>query len=156
MTRPKIVTALLVAPALAMSACGGGGVSKEDYANDLDEVCSQIEDKTEEIGRAQVDNPSELSAQLNDIRDAIRNGIDRMKDIERPDGEDGDKAEEYVTKLDETLNEQVLPALGDLEEAVRAKDQVKIRAATTRLQAIDEGETEKLARDLGADECAEG
>jgi hypothetical protein len=152
---PRTLMAVVLLPAtVALAACGG--VSKEDYAADLDDVCSDIEAKTEKIGESQVDNPAELSAQLNEIREAIREGIDRMKDIERPDGEDGDKAEEYVSKLEGTLNEQVLPALDDLEAAVKAKDQAKIRAAATRLQGVDEEETDQLAEDLGADECAEG
>jgi bisphosphoglycerate-dependent phosphoglycerate mutase len=136
-----------------LAACGGG-VSKEDYAADLDEVCVDIEEKTEEIGQAEVSNPNELSAQLDDIRTAIEDGIARMKDIERPDGEDGETAEEYVSKLEQTLNQEVLPALDDLEKAVLAKDQDAIRAAATRLQGIDEEETDRLAAELGADECA--
>ena len=140
--------------ALAVGACGG--VSKEDYARDLDEVCADIEATTERIGQAEVDNPAELSNQLGDIRTAIRDGIDRMKDIERPEGDDGEKADEYVTKLEQTLNQQVIPALDELETAVRQKNQAKIRAAATRLQAIDEEDTDRLAKDLGADECAEG
>ena len=153
--RSRVLGAALLVSAFTLAACGGG-VSKEDYAQDLDEVCSDIEETTQRIGESQVDNPAELSAQLNEIREAIRDGIERMKDIERPDGEDGDKAEEYVTKLEETLNTQVLPALDDLEAAVKAKDQDKIRAAATRLQGVDEQETDQLAEDLGADECAEG
>ena len=155
--RPRTVAAALLIPsAIALAACGGGGVSKEDYAQDLDEVCSDIEEKTEQIGEAEPSNAAELSNQLDDIRTAIQDGINRMKDLERPDGEDGDKAEEYVTKLEETLNDEVLPALDDLETAAREKDQVKIQAAATRLQAVDEEETDKLAEELGADECAEG
>lgn len=148
--RRGIALALL----LPLAACGG--VSKDDYAGDLDAVCQDIEQKTEQIGKAKVENPAQLSAQLEDIRSAIRGGIGRMKDIERPDGDDGEKAEEYVTKLDQTLNDQVMPALDDLEQAVRAKDRAKIQAAAARLQAIDEDETDKLAKDLGADECAKG
>ena len=139
---------------LGLAACGG--VSKEDYAEDLNEVCADIEQKTEEIGQAEVSNPSELSAQLDEIRTAIEDGIARMKDIERPDGEDGETAEEYVTKLEQTLNQEVLPALDELEKAVVAKDQEKVRAAATRLQEIDEEETDKLAAELGADACSEG
>ena len=156
--RVRTIAAALVLPsALAFTACGGGGgVSKEEYAQDLDEVCADIEQKTEEIGRAEVSNPGDLSAQLDDIRTAIRAGIARMRDIERPGGEDGDRAEEYVTSLEQTLNDQVLPALSDLEKAVRAKDQDRIRAAAARLQAVDEEETDQLARDLGAEECADG
>jgi hypothetical protein len=152
---PRSVAAVVFLPAaLALSACGG--VSREDYAQDLDEICADIEKKTEEIGQTEVSNPNELSAQLDDIRSAIQNGIERMKDIERPDGDDGDTAEEYVSKLEQTLNQQVLPALDDLEQAVLAKDQEKIRAAATRLQGIDEEETDRLAEELGADECAAG
>lgn len=139
---------------LGLAACGG--VSKEDYAEDLNEVCADIEQKTEEIGQAEVSNPSELSAQLDEIRTAIEDGIARMKDIERPDGEDGETAEEYVAKLEQTLNQEVLPALDELEKAVVAKDQEKVRAAATRLQEIDEEETDKLAAELGADACSEG
>jgi hypothetical protein len=146
--------ALVLISCLGLAACGG--VSKEDYAEDLNEVCTDIEQKTEEIGQADVSNPSELSAQLDDIRAAIKDGIERMKDIERPDGEDGETAEEYVTKLEETLNQEVLPALDELEEAVLAKDQAKVRAAAKRLQGIDEEETDRLAAELGADECSEG
>ena len=144
--------AALLLSVLLLAACGG--VSKEDYAADLDEICVDIEKTTEEIGQAEVSNPSELSAQLDDIRKAIQDGIERMKDLERPDGEDGDTAEEYVTKLEETLNKEVLPALDDLEKAVAAKDQEAIRAAATRLQGIDEEETDRLAAELGADKCA--
>ena len=152
--RARALPAALLSCALALGACGG--VSKEDYAKNLDEVCTDIEKKTEEIGRAEVSNPSELSAQLNDIRAAIQGGIERMKDLERPDGEDGETAEEYVTKLEQTLNQEVLPALDELEQAVLAKDQAKIRAAATRLQGVDEEETDRLAQDLGANDCAEG
>jgi bisphosphoglycerate-dependent phosphoglycerate mutase len=146
------LAAFLLLSALLLAACGG--VSKEDYAADLDEVCVDIEKTTEEIGQAEVSNPSELSAQLDDIRKAIQDGIERMKDLERPDDDDGETAEEYVTKLEQTLNREVLPALDDLEKAVVAKDQGAIRAAATRLQGIDEEDTDRLAAELGADQCA--
>jgi len=149
------LSALLLALALALAACGGDSVSKDDYADDLDEVCADIEAKTEEIGQADVSGPGELSAQLDEIRTAIRDGIERMKDIERPDGEDGELAQQYVTELEKALETQVLPALDDLEQAVKAKDQAGIRAAAKRLQAIDEKQTDQIAEQLGADGCAD-
>jgi hypothetical protein len=150
------LSALLLALAFALAACGGGGgVSKDDYADDLDKVCADIEAKTEEIGQADVSGPAELSAQLDEIRTAIRDGIQRMQDIERPDGEDGELAQEYVTKLEKALETQVLPALDELEKAVKAKDQAGIRAAAAKLQAIDEEETDKIAKELGANGCAD-
>ena len=149
----KPLLTILAAPALLLAACGG--VSKEDYAEDLSAVCTDIEAETQKIGEAEVSNPAELSAQLDEIRTAIRGGIARMRDLERPDGEDGDRAEEYIEKLQGTLDGQVLPALDDLEKAVKAKDQQAIRAAATRLQGVDEEETDRLAKEIGADECAD-
>jgi hypothetical protein len=145
---------LLIPSALAVAACGG--VSKEDYAQDLDGICSDIEEQTEKIQEGgEADNPAELTGQLDDLRAAITDGIERMRDLERPDGDDGEKGEQYVNELETTLNEEVVPALDDLEAAVKAKDQVKARAAATRLQAIDSDQSNQLAEELGAEECAE-
>lgn len=148
------MTVLLLPALLALGACGG--VSREDYAEDLNEICTDIEEQTERIGQAQAGSPEELSTQLGEIRSAIRDGIDRMKDLERPEGDDGERAEEYVNRLETTLEEEVVPALDELEQAVREEDEERIAAAAQRLQGIDEEETQELARDLGADECAEG
>ena len=151
----KPLMTILAALAMLLAGCGGG-VSKDDYAEDLNEVCAEIESQTEKIGEAEVSNPQELSAQLDEIRAAIRDGIAKMRDIERPDGEDGKRAEEYIDKLQQTLDGQVVPALDDLEKAVQERDQQAIRAAASRLQAVDEEETDRLAEELGADECADG
>jgi hypothetical protein len=153
MTR-SLLALLLIPTALGLAACGG--VSKDDYAQDLDEICSDIEDQAQKIQQAEPDNPAELTGQLDDLRDAITEGIDRMKDLERPDGGDGDKAGEYVDELETTLNGEVVPALDDLEAAVEAGDRAKIQSAATRLQSIDSDESDRLAEELGADECAEG
>ncbi len=156
MTRHRRRAALLfVLSGLALAACGGG-VSKEDYAQDLDEVCSDLEEKTEDIGDTQATSAAQVSDRLEAIRTAVRDSIERMKDLERPDGDDGETAEEFVNEFEKTANEQLLPALDELAEAFQAKDRVKMRAAATRLQAIDAEKSEDLARDLGVDECAEG
>jgi len=145
--------ATVAAAGLVVLAGCGGGVSTDDYADDLDEVCADIEKTTQEISQADVSGPAELSAQLDRIRAAIRDGIRRMRALDRPDGDDGQKAEEYVTKLQATLNEEMLPALDDLEAAVKAKSEVRIRAAAARLQAIDNAKTDRIAQDLGAEDC---
>jgi hypothetical protein len=129
-------------------------VSTEDYARDLDEACSALEQRTRAIGEVQATDPAELSRRLEQLRRAIRAGVARVEDIERPEGADGDRAAEYVRRLDSTFEDEVLPALDDLEAAVRARDRVAIRAAATRVRSIDFDRTERLARDLGAEACA--
>jgi hypothetical protein len=147
---------VLLPSVIALGACGGDGVSKEDYARDLDEVCSDLEEQTRAIGQVRPDNPRELTEQLDKIRVAIRDGIQRLRDIERPDGDDGERAAEYLDRVASDFEDQLVPALDELAEAVKAKDEIKVRAAAARLQSIDDRKTEALARDLGADGCAEG
>lgn len=138
--------------AFLLAACGG--VSKEDYAQKLDEICADVERQTAAIGDSQPASPDELSQRLDQIRATTRRGIERMKKVERPDGEAGGTAATYLSELEGTLNQQVLPALDEFERAARSKSQARIRAAATRLQAINEEKSRRLAEDLGADECA--
>lgn len=48
----------------------------------------------------------------------------------------------------------VRPVLKLLDRAVRDKDMRAVDAARRRLEAIDERKSNRLARELGADECA--
>jgi hypothetical protein len=151
------LAAAAVAAAVALGGCGGGGggVSKEDYASDLDELCAELEGELRSMGEITPANPAELRRQLARIQRTIADGIRRLKAVERPDGEAGETAREYIEELESSYREDFLPALDALSAAVRAKDPVKIRAAATRLQSIDEKRTEELARELGANACAE-
>lgn len=140
--------------AAAFVAGCGGGVSKDEYANRLDEVCGDLKEETDAIIRSQAATSGELVAQLEELRAAIRSGVDRVKGFERPDGEDGELAERYVSALETTFETEVIPALGAVEDAIRSRDAEKNRAAAARLRSIDESETQRLAQQLGADECA--
>jgi hypothetical protein len=152
MTRRTV--AALLAVAVALGACGGGP-SKEEFANELDRVCRDLEAQTAKIGQVEPTTPAQLNDQLGKLRGTLRDAVARMRDIERPDGEDGEKAERYVDEVEHALENHVFPALDELEAAIRAKDDRKIRAAAAELEAIDEHETQRLAEELGADDCAE-
>lgn len=148
-----VVAALLIPAMLALAACGGP--SREEYAEDLEEICADVENRVEDIGAAQATSPQELSNQIDRMRDAAKEGVEQMKDLERPSGEDGEKAEEYVNRVEQSVNEELLPALDELEQAVQEEDEVQLRAAARRLDSIDDEEQKELARDIGADRCAE-
>jgi hypothetical protein len=147
-----LAVGVLLPCALALGGCGG--VSKDDYANDLDAACSDLEEQIQQLGDSQATSGADVARRFDEIRTAMGDLVTRMKDIERPEGDDGDKAEQYVNRVEATVNSEFLPALDDLEKAVRTKDQAMARDAATRLQAIDDDETQQLAGDLGADECA--
>ena len=161
--RPRRLAASLLIPCVLMlGACGGDdeGISTEDYARQLDEICADLKAETEKVQRSRPADTTELTRQVDALRDATIAGIERMKALERPDGADGETAERYVGELDQAAKARLLPALEDLETAIAAGDQPGIRAAARRLQEIDEenalDRTDELAEDLGANRCAGG
>lgn len=155
----RLAASLTIACALTLGACGGDdGISTEDYARDLDEICADLRAETERIQRSRPADTTELTRQVDALREATTAGIERMKALERPEGADGETAERYVGELEQAADERLLPALEDLETAITAHDQPGIRAAARRLQRIDEERdlerTDELAEDLGAKRCA--
>jgi hypothetical protein len=153
-----LAATLPVVCALVLAGCGGDDLSTEDYAHDLEEICADLKAETERIQRSRPADTTELTRQVAALRDATTTGIGRMKSLERPEGDDGEKAQRYVSELEEASKEDLLPALEDLEDAIAAGDRPGIRAAARRLQEIDDqsalARTDRLARDLGANRCA--
>ena len=150
---PRVLIAVPLAAALAFGACGG--VSREEFADRLDEICRDLEDQTEDIAGGVPGTSDEIADRLDELRAAVDRSLDRMRDLERPDGEAGERAEAYVDEVERTVEERIYPALDALEAAIRTDAERDIEAATRRLQAVDERESQRLAEQLGADDCAE-
>lgn len=162
MPRPTaLVSALLIPFALALPACGGSDdVSTEDYARDLDGICMDLKAQTQAIQDSRPADTTELTRQVEALRDATTAGIERMKALERPGGSDGEKAQRYISELERAANDRLLPALDDLESALATGDRPGIRAAARRLEQIDDENAleraDELAKDIGANRCAGG
>ena len=157
MHRRNLLAVAVLPTVLAIGGCGGddGAPSRKDYAQDADRVCSDVEDQLERINRTDPDSPDELAAELERIKTAVRKGLRRLRRLERPEGDAGETADQLVRQLDRELEGQAFPALDRLKAAARKRDPVARRAAARRLAALDDSRSDRLARKLGADECAE-
>jgi hypothetical protein len=152
--RALVATLLLT---MALTGCGGDDApSREEFAQNADKICSDVEDRVQQLDNADPDSPAELERTIDDIKSAIDAGIARLRGLERPDGEAGDTAEEFVTTLDREFEQQLVPALDQLADAARSRDEVAARAAVRKLDALQNSPSERIAERLGADECAEG
>jgi hypothetical protein len=154
MARPPLAVALLCAGLVALSGCGGG-TSKEDFAKDADEICKDVEEKIQKIGQGGTQNPEQASKQLEEVKKESRDGVERLRDLEKPDGDDGEKAEKFVDTLDSELNDQAIPALEELAAAVRKRDRKAATEAVKKLQALQNTQSDRFARDIGAKECVQ-
>ena len=78
----------------------------------------------------------------------------RTPDLDRPDGDAGDAADKFLAALESDINDKGIPALEKLRDAAKANDQKAAQEAVAELQAIDSGDTDKLAVAAGAKGCA--
>jgi hypothetical protein len=146
-----------VVASLAVASCGGdSGPSKEDYAQDLDKVCASVEDRFQRLQEVDPESVSELERMIDDMKSAGDAAIVKMEDLERPDGEAGEQAQQYLAAQRKEWKEQAVPALDQLVEAARKKDELALRSAVRKLDALQNPPSERIATELGADECAEG
>jgi hypothetical protein len=149
-----VVAALLVSATLA--SCGDEGPSKEDYAQDLDKICAAAEDRFQELDNTNPESLAEVERLVARIKSAGNAAIAKMEDLERPDGDAGEQAQRYLTAQRREWEQQAIPALDQLVGAVRRKDELELRSAVRKLDALQNAPSERIAAQLGADECAEG
>jgi hypothetical protein len=137
---------------LCLAACDG--VSKETYAERVGEVCADIEREASQLRSTSAETPGEIAAVIDGVIRQSRDAVRRVKQIERPEGDAGADAERFVTTLEREVEEEAIPALEDLRKAVTRQDREAAAEAGARLQRLERSESDRLARELGAEACA--
>jgi hypothetical protein len=145
---PAVVVALLVA------GCGGSSApSRADYGKDVDKICKTLEDRVAAVQRDTPKTTDELVAYADELTRALDDGVRELKAVERPDGEDGAKAQRWLDELQREAD-TVRPALAALKDAARRKDEAAIKRAAARIQSLDSRRVDQLAREAGARGCS--
>jgi hypothetical protein len=153
MNARTLVPTSLVALVL-LAGCGGDdGPSREEFAQNANEVCRDIEQAAQRIGTPE--NPGEIAGFVDEMNRTLDRGVERLKELETPDGDAGEQAERYVDTVEREADEELKPALQDLREAAERGDQQAIITAAQRVQNVETGESRRLAREIGANDCAE-
>jgi hypothetical protein len=102
------------------------------------------------------ESPEEIADAVDRVIEASRGAVDDLAELERPEGEAGETAEEFVNATRREIQDKGIPALEDLRDALESDDQGAAQRAAERLQGIETGESNRAARELGADACAAG
>lgn len=146
---PRIALAVL-----ALLAAGCGGPSREEFVADADQVCGEIERRLDRFGE-NVNSPAQFRAQVGEAKRTLETGARRLRELDTPEGEAGETAERFVAALSREVTD-ANRALDDLARAIAANDAAGITAAGTRISRLDEGESNRLARQLRMRECGSG
>jgi hypothetical protein len=152
----RLAAVLLGLLAFGLTSCGGDDApSQEDYAERANEVCREAEQSLENLAEG-AETPEEVVRTVDRVIEAFRNAVDELEDLERPEGEAGETAQEFVEANRTEIAEKGIPVLEDLREALENSDQQAAQDALRRLQEIDTSDSNRAARELGADACGEG
>ena len=142
--------------ALGLVACGGGGSNaptKAEFAADADKVCAAAEKHLGDIGQ-NATSRAEITKAVDKVIDETQKSLDDLKALDRPDGSAGKAADKFVSSLQSDIEDKGIPALEKLRDALKSNDQQAAQKAAQELQAIDSGNTNKLALAAGAKGCA--
>jgi hypothetical protein len=149
---------LALVPLLALAllpACNGDDApSKEEFAQEAEGICRQAQEDLQDIGQG-AESPEELAAVVEDVVERLRESVEQLSDLERPEGQAGETAERFVDAIDSQISDEGIPLLEDFRDAVEANDREAAQQALGRLEQIDESQTDELARQIGAQACVE-
>jgi hypothetical protein len=149
----RFAAAPLILIVLVLAACGGDddAPSKADFAADAERICKNAEKELSGLGEGA--SREELADSINKAIDETQSSVDELKGLDLPEGAAGEQAKKFVAGIESEIDKGV-PALRDLAEAARNSDEQAAQDAVRRLQAIEDTDTDELARELGIEGCA--
>ena len=151
----RLATILFAVLSFAVAACGGDDApSKEEFAEQANKICNEAEQSLENVGE-NAESPEDIANAVDEVIEQSRTAVDDLAELDRPEGEDGEAAQRFVDATRREIEEEGIPVLEDLRDALGSEDQQAAQEAAQRLQAIETEDSNKAARELGATACAE-
>ena len=152
----RLAAFLLTLLAFAAASCNGDDApSQEEFAEQADEICREAERSLNDVAEG-AEGPEDIVEAIDEVIVEARDTVTELADLERPEGEAGERAERFVSATRTELEDVGIPALEELRGAVESEDRGAIREAALRLRGIDTSASNRAARELGATDCAKG
>jgi hypothetical protein len=145
----------LLALSLLLPACNSDDTpTKAEFAKEAERICKQAQDDLQDIGQG-AESPDELAGVVEDVVERLRQSVEELNDLQRPDGDAGETAGRFVDAIDSQISDEGIPLLEDFRDAVEKNDRQAAQQALAKLEQIDESQTDSLARQIGAQACVE-
>ena len=138
----------LASAAFLLAACGGGGdrLSRDEFASQGNRICEKFEAKIDEL-----ENPRslpELRAYVDQARPIFEEGVADLRELEPPEDLQ-DRYDDFLETADAAV-----ARLDELSAAAEDGDQEAVQRIADRA-AQEDRESDRIARELGLDDCAE-
>jgi hypothetical protein len=134
---------------LAVAGCGGGGgddrLTGEQLAEKADAICAEYERKVDALKDPQ--SFDQLAAYARSAHSALSNGLADLREL-RPPADLESRYDSWVESGDRALGR-----IDELRMAAEKKNQAEIQTLVAAASRED-NESDRLARELGMNECA--
>ncbi|HEY3020310.1 MAG TPA: hypothetical protein VGJ32_08960 [Solirubrobacteraceae bacterium] len=145
--------AALLAVAVVAAGCGGADApSRAEYATAADKICADVNRQVAKLSAGA--SGGALDRALTSLGKQLDDAVERLRDLDRPSGRDGDLAKRWIDQLSRD-RDRFKQILAELRSALRARDPGRIRSASRRLDRVNFSDTDRLARGLGMKACAQ-
>jgi hypothetical protein len=136
------------AASLALAACGGGdeGLSREEFLSEADSICTEYDQRVDEIEEPQ--SIDDVERYADEAKPVIEDGMAELRALEPPD-ELEQQWDDYMASSEESVE-----YLDELREAGAAGDQARIQEIAQEVSEKNE-EADRLARDIGLEDCTD-
>jgi hypothetical protein len=145
---------LLVAIGVVVGLRRDDAPSQEDFAERANEICRDAERSLDNLGEG-AESPEEIVPAIDRVIETSRETVDELADLERPSGDAGERAQDFVDATRTEIVDVGIPALQELRQAVENRDQEAARSVARRLRQIDSSASNEAAREVGATACAD-
>ncbi len=145
---------LVVLATAGLAGCGGDDKpSNAEFIKSADKVCSDLDARTEKLTQSEPDNAQEIAQLARDLKKTAEGAVKDVRALEVPEGADGEKAKEWQAAVTAEAENQLIPAVDELEKAAEANDPKAIVAAAQKMQELEATRSDKLAKEIGLKEC---
>lgn len=127
------------------AACGDDGVALEDWVEQADEICAEAQEASDEHD---ISTPEDILDRGEEAFEESEDRLDELDELERPGGEDEERAEALIDGLETVVDiqEEILAEIGEGE------DELAVLAVPRAFEDdVDEGL--EAAEDVDADDC---
>ena len=154
--RASWLVALAVIAAGVVAGCGGSdSPSNQGYADKADKVCADTQARVASLSKSNPRSRAELLRYIEQLKVTANDGVKRLKALDPPSGDAGKTATQFTDLLERQYQDEVVPALDQLHQAVVDRNKKALKAASNKLNAINDTESNRLATKLGAKGCAQ-
>lgn len=134
-----------LAAVILLSACSGG-LSKEEFIAQADEICGSAEEKFNEI--EQPTTPAELEGFVEEAEGVMNELLGDLRDLEAPD-DIADQVDEMLTNLEGAVDQ-----FPELVDAASSQDLDTVQTITGEIEEKTNA-ANSAAQDIGLDQCGE-